>query len=84
MTNSLDETKEVVWEGTYGTGYVEGAGFCENLKYFPMCPYCNEYAYEDDKCVFCKKPYKLDWSKRPAPKVLSMEKEWIKDELQPK
>lgn len=26
--------------------------------YVPLCPYCNEYAYEKDHCVFCKKEYK--------------------------
>lgn len=25
--------------------------------YMPFCPYCNEPAYEKDKCVFCGKPY---------------------------
>lgn len=32
--------------------------------YVPLCPYCNEYAYEKDHCVFCGKPYKwVDKSK---------------------
>lgn len=26
--------------------------------YVPLCPYCNELAYEKDKCVFCGKKYK--------------------------
>lgn len=26
--------------------------------YVPFCPYCDELAYEQDKCVFCGKPYK--------------------------
>lgn len=25
---------------------------------FPFCPYCNEFAYEKDHCVFCEKPYR--------------------------
>lgn len=26
--------------------------------YVPLCPYCNDYAYEKDHCVFCNKKYK--------------------------
>ncbi len=26
--------------------------------YMCFCPYCDEPAYEKDKCVFCGKPYK--------------------------
>lgn len=26
--------------------------------YVPFCPYCDEFPYDDDKCVFCGKPYK--------------------------
>lgn len=30
----------------------------------PLCPYCNELAYEKDHCVFCEKEYKwVDKSK---------------------
>lgn len=25
---------------------------------YPFCPYCNEFAYEKDHCVFCGKKYK--------------------------
>ena len=25
--------------------------------YVPLCPYCNEPAYEEDHCVFCGKKY---------------------------
>ena len=25
--------------------------------YVPLCPYCNELAYEQDHCVFCGKKY---------------------------
>lgn len=63
-----DNIPEVVWEGTYG---VDGEG--EKITFYPMCPYCGEYAYEDDKCIFCHKRYRLDWSKRP-------EKFYIKEE----
>lgn len=32
--------------------------------YVPLCPYCNELAYEKDHCVFCNKEYKwVDKSK---------------------
>ena len=32
--------------------------------YVPLCPYCNELAYEKDHCVFCEKEYKwVDKSK---------------------
>ena len=32
--------------------------------YVPLCPYCNELAYEKDFCTFCLKPYKwVDKSK---------------------
>lgn len=32
--------------------------------YVPLCPYCNELAYEIDHCVFCNKEYKwVDKSK---------------------
>lgn len=26
--------------------------------YVPFCPYCDELAYEQEKCVFCGKSYK--------------------------
>jgi hypothetical protein len=26
---------------------------------YAFCPYCNEFAYEKDHCVFCGKKYKL-------------------------
>ena len=28
-------------------------------KTYAFCPYCNEFAYEKDHCVFCGKKYKL-------------------------
>lgn len=32
--------------------------------YVPFCPYCDELAYEEDHCVFCKKKYEwVDKSK---------------------
>ena len=36
--------KKVKWQWEYGV-------------YGCFCPYCNEWAYEKDKCVFCGKPY---------------------------
>lgn len=66
-----EEIKEVKWEGTYGSlesGF-DGKMFWDGGKYgivyYPMCPHCGEYAYEEDECVFCHKKYKLDWSKQP-------------------
>lgn len=36
--------KKVKWRWDYGV-------------YVPFCPYCDELAYEKDKCVFCGKTY---------------------------
>lgn len=36
---------------------VEWLEECDGGKY-PFCPYCNEFAYEKDHCVFCGKKYK--------------------------
>jgi hypothetical protein len=36
--------KKVKWDWDWGV-------------YIPLCPYCNEPAYEKDHCVFCGKPY---------------------------
>lgn len=33
---------------------IEGDG----KEKYPFCPYCNEFAYEKDHCVFCGKQYK--------------------------
>ena len=49
--------KKVKWRWDYGC-------------YVPFCPYCNEYAYEKDHCMFCKKEYKwVDKSKARAVRV---------------
>jgi hypothetical protein len=45
--------KKIVWRKEYGEGF------------YPFCPYCGEFAYEQDKCHFCGKPYK--WVKDPTP-----------------
>lgn len=37
--------RKVKWRWDYGV-------------YMPFCPYCDEPAYEEDHCVFCKKTYK--------------------------
>ena len=43
--------KKVKWQWDWGV-------------YAPFCPYCNEPAYEKDRCVFCNKEYKwVDKSK---------------------
>ena len=36
--------------------------------YVPLCPYCNELAYENDHCVFCKKEYK--WVNKSKDRVV--------------
>lgn len=40
----MAKIKKVVWRKEFGTEY-------------PFCPYCNEFAYEKDHCVFCGKEY---------------------------
>ena len=47
----MADTKEVVWHSEFGEGL------------YPFCPYCDEFAYEREKCVFCGKPYK--WVESP-------------------
>ena len=42
--------KKVEWRRWYG-----------DILY-PFCPYCGEFAYEKDHCVFCEKEYK--WVQR--------------------
>ena len=85
--------KHVVWEGTYGVigshfikdknGKIVGhaCGGQMGLEYYPMCPHCGEYAYNEKPekgeslcyCVFCKKPYyPVDWDQRP-PAVIDEE-----------
>ena len=35
--------------------------------YIPVCPYCNEPAYDECKCLFCGKPYKwVDGKYKPT------------------
>lgn len=41
----LRRAKKVKWQKEWG-------------DFVPVCPYCNEWAYEMDHCVFCDKPYK--------------------------
>jgi len=73
-------SKEVLWIGSYGcidkitenSILITGMG----VSYYPMCPHCKEYAYQDEnnqeksgnfKCMFCgglQNP--IDWKKRPA------------------
>ena len=40
-----DRMKKVKWRWDWGV-------------YVPLCPHCDEPAYEKDHCVFCGKPYK--------------------------
>ena len=37
---------------------------CDLGVYVPLCPHCNELAYEKDKCVFCGKEYEWVEGKR--------------------
>lgn len=39
--------KKVKWSDEFGDGDL-----------YPMCPYCGEFAYEEDECVFCGKRYR--------------------------
>lgn len=39
--------EKVVWKWEYGV-------------YVPFCPYCDEPAYEHDRCVFCGAPYQWE------------------------
>ena len=36
---------------------------------YAFCPYCNEFAYEEDHCVFCGKKYKWVEKGRRSRKV---------------
>ena len=38
--------------------------------YIPLCPYCNEPAYEKDHCVFCEKEYK--WVDKSKEKIVTV------------
>ena len=38
--------------------------------YMPLCPYCNEYAYEKDYCVFCEKEY--EWVNKSKERIVSV------------
>lgn len=48
----MADIKKVVWQPEYGEGL------------YPFCPYCHEFAYEEEKCVFCGKPY--EWVESPV------------------
>ena len=53
--------KKVKWQEEWG-------------ELFPVCPYCNEWAYEKTHCVFCKKLY--EWDEPPnLPKPTIIEHE---------
>ena len=41
----MAKIKKIVWRKEFGEGR------------YPFCPYCNEFAYEQDHCVFCAKKY---------------------------
>ncbi len=50
--------KKVLWQKDWGA-------------YAPFCPYCSEYAYEKDHCVFCGKKYEWDEPKNvPKPTIV--------------
>lgn len=38
--------------------------------YVPLCPYCNELAYEKDHCVFCEKEYK--WVDKSKERIITV------------
>lgn len=47
----MSKLKKVKWKWDWGV-------------YAPFCPYCGEFAYEEDCCAFCEKEYKwVDKSK---------------------
>jgi hypothetical protein len=48
------EIKQIEWRWEFGL-------------YAPFCPYCDEFAYEKDHCVFCRQPYKwVDGEHKPV------------------
>ena len=48
----MTEIKKVVWDTEF-----------DSVEKYPFCPYCREFAYEQDHCVFCGKPYEWTESK---------------------
>ena len=56
MEKASRTMKKIVWRSECGEGI------------YPFCPYCDELAYEKDKCVFCGKPY--EWTEDPAPPTI--------------
>lgn len=38
--------------------------------YVPLCPYCNELAYEKDHCVFCGKEY--EWVDKSKDRIVTV------------
>lgn len=52
-----EDIKNIVWRWDWGC-------------YVPFCPYCDEAAYEEDKCSFCGKPYKWVEGKHKPTKVI--------------
>ena len=50
----MAKIKRIVWRREFGGEY-------------PFCPYCNEYACEQDHCVFCGKKYEwVEGSAKPT------------------
>lgn len=49
--------KKVVWKYEF-----------DNETKYPFCPYCNEFAYKEEKCLFCGKPY--EWVEEETATVL--------------
>ena len=56
--------KKVEWQDEYG-------------ELVPVCPYCNEWAYDKERCVFCGKPYEY-WEPEDLPKPTVVEHEGFK------
>ena len=49
--------KKVIWRYEF-----------DKKEKYPFCPYCGEFAYNEEKCVFCGKPY--EWEEDQTETVL--------------
>jgi hypothetical protein len=53
--------KDVAWHREY------------NDTLYPFCPYCDEFAYEKDHCVFCGKKYRWVSNKESEPTIVEQD-----------